>query len=264
MINEHNDLWKNQKLEKFSWNNKKIKDSDWNKTSFINAWVPEMTKDGKIYLRKEEGDDKSSLLRFLANNKEIAKLFLKDTDYSSEKTKPIIWLNKTNHFSEGIEWYYNVYQKRTSNDPLILFKNGRCHSIALCGTRGQSLIDFEINTTLPHIDFDIRNYIAEEQYTPIESCGDGTFDFENEGRFGESILVFSGHTATYFGTSDDATQYFISKNNAGDYSIDTYQELIQMWGGTDLKAYTIKQEYKDFKLTEEYIQKIEKKLKGKH
>ena len=263
MINDTGNIWKDETLEKFSWNNKKIKDSSWNNTPPINAWVPEMTKHGKIYLKKEEGDDKSSLLRFLSNNKEIAKLFLKDTDYSSDKTSPIIMLNDTNHFSEGTDWYYNVYENTTSNDPLILFKNGRCHSIALCGTRGQSLIDFDVNTTLPHIDYTIRDYIVKEQYSPIESCGDGTFDFENEGKFGESILTFSGHTATYFGTSNDGTQYFISKNNSLDYSIETYQQLIQRWGGTNLNAYTIKQEYKDFKLTEDYIQKVER-LAKKH
>lgn len=67
-------------------------------------------------------------------------------------------------------------------------------------------------------------------------------------------MTFEGHTAVYFGTGEDGTQYFLSKNNAGDYSVDTYEELVDMWGTSgEINAYDIKDEYKGQDITDEDV-----------
>ena len=203
-------------------------------------WIPSITEKGQLYYIAEKGDKISTLNN--GAHKYVAAGFSLDASFEPGYELPF---NSSNVYSEGTSFYYNDFLEGDGS----YSKNGRCHSIALCGSRGQSVIDFEEGSLMNNFDASVRDKVVEKQYDEITST-EGNFDFQGQGVVGETILTFKGHTAVYFGTSKDGTNYFLSKNNASEYSIDTFETLEKGWGKAG-KAYNIKPEYKNQELTDD-------------
>lgn len=210
------------------------------------GWVPGLRSDGTIYLIKEKGDNGKTLIKFFGGPENGVNYVDRRYYYTAPS---IVVFNSDNVYSEGTKWF-SRYMKSNSNDLEEQYKNGRCHTIALCGTRNQSVIDFQVGSKLNNLSEGDRDRIVQEQYSPLDQNDDGSYDFESQkNAFGTSILTFEGHTAVYFGTSEDGTQYFLSKNSADEYSVDTLDQLIETYGETT-GGYQIKDSYSDKPLTE--------------
>jgi len=203
-------------------------------------WIPSMTEDGQLSYIAEEGDKISTLSTGAQSY--VAAGYSPNASFDAGDELPF---NTSNVYSEGTSFYYNDFLEGNGG----YHQNGRCHSIALCGSRGQSVIDFKEGSNLNGFDASVRDDIVDKQYDEINSI-DGNFDFQGEGIVGGTILTFKGHTAVYVGTSKDGTNHFLSKNNAGDYSIDTFDALEKGWGKAG-KAYNIKPEYQNKELTDD-------------
>lgn len=225
-------------------------------------WIPSINSEtGEIILTAEKGDDLNSLIQFFGGANKATKYVPRALIGSSVNN--MVWpnqriaegsritYNKSNNYAEGVSFYFNQYMEGEGS----VFQNVRCHSCALLGSRGQSIVDLPDNTLLNNISPDKRDELVKEQYSEVSS-NNGKWNFETEGTVGESILAFKGHTAVYFGTSKDGTQYFLNKGGGGDYKVQTYEETVEAWGGDKtykVQAYTIKEKFKNKKLTDKDV-----------
>lgn len=164
-------------------------------------------------------------------------------------------VDNQNNYAEGVSYQFNVLNEGGDSP----FQMLRCHNVCMLGTRGQSLVDISDGSSLNSFDETVRDKLIEEQYSEISANKNGSFIFDTEGTVGESILTIGkAHTAVYFGTDKNGTQYFLNKASTGDYTINSYSETMKTWGGdpnNQVKAYTIKKQYKGAKLIDGDVDK---------
>jgi RHS repeat-associated protein len=228
-------------------------------------WVPGVDDNGRITLTAEKGDNLKSMYSFFGDKGgENAKNYL-PTTYFGEKFVAAVGIetewkvgkkvafNTTNAFSKGTKWYAKEYEQGNGDN----LSNTTCHGSALLGSRGQSLTDLGgegnyLNNILPSV----RDDVLSEQYDETSRGDNGSFNFKENGVLGQTLItVGEGHSATYFGTDNDGNDYFLSKHSKGGYTIDQYDDIVNMFGGKEqeVKAFTIKQEYQDKPLTNDRV-----------
>jgi len=220
------------------------------------GWVPALNENGRIILTAEEGDVLEDLYSFFGGQ-DNAKKYLQ-TVWTNKKTAcnfqiktgQKIRFNRNNVYSEGIVWN----EENVGFEHEDIWKNTTCHGVALLGSREQSLIELGgEGNFLNNIPSGVRDKIIEKQYNEISKEQDGTFDFEGKGVVGETIITFENmHSAVYFGSDRNGTDYFLSKHNKGGYTIDTYEKITNQYK-YEVKAYAIKPKYKDRELTNRQI-----------
>ena len=216
------------------------------------GWIPGLTSDGTIYLIKEKGDNGKTLIRYFGGAQRALNFIDGKQFYLASA---IVILNSDNVFSKGSRWYSEEWVKGDGSP----WSNTTCHGVALLGSRNQSLINLGgENNYLNNISPSARNNILKKEYDELQPNQEGEFNFKEDGIVGETIITIGdGHSATYFGTDNNGTSYFLSKHSKEEYTIDTFDEIVGKYGKekNEVKAFTIKEEFKDKTLTNEEIEK---------
>jgi len=186
-------------------------------------WIPGVDDNGRIFVTAEKGDNLKSLYKFFGG-KENANKYL-STQWVGKaapkfviSTGTTIKLNTTNVFSQatGDAADPNKKAKYTQqNNEGDADRNYNCHTAAVCGSKGESFQDKS------NMDIDDRNKIIKDGYENATS---------GEAVFGETIVTFGDqHSAVYFGTSQDGTDYVFSKN--GTATGPTIEKSVNLTGG---------------------------------
>lgn len=185
--------------------------------------APEWTPDKNGNLIAEKGDNATSLAKYLGRNvNEVGQTFKVNgksigANYEFKEGQKAV-LN--NNMKSDVEQYNSTGQ----------IENESCHEAAYSAVKGLEINETsaEVHNSLDSIVEGLSSSTATDfakGYTQTNSTDSATF--------GKTIAVFGDgeHSAVYYGTSNDGTTYYYSKNgNNGPPTIMKENDLVQQYG----------------------------------